>query len=111
MEADVDAALEVVFDEGLQGGAAEETGAGQRRRRDHIQKKRLELAAEPVVRGDIEADLFPLKNLRRKLAFHEALQNVLLAAPVDFQALRETCCELDDLVIEERRAHLERVRH
>ncbi len=72
----------------------------------------LRLAVEPAADGVAEEpDLLLLDDPTRNQVASCDTQQMLPRQPFHLEAVRHRCAELDDLVIEERHPHLERVRH
>ncbi len=68
-------------------------------------------AAQPFVRGDVEADFFARENRWRQFIFHQFFENEFLARALDFQGRGQRGGEFHDAMIEERRADFDGVRH
>lgn len=74
-------------------------------------EQRPQRCAKPVMNRDVET-LFPAReNGGRKAIAHEFPQDELQPAAANLHVLRERGRELHNPVIEEWRAHLERMRH
>ena len=78
----------------------------------HVARERPQLAAEPVRRAEAPKPAFPrAATVVGKLVGERAPQRDLALAAALLQAIGQREPELDDAMVEERRAQLERVRH
>ena len=82
-----------------------------RRRQQRVGEELPEISAEPRAKRYAEPLLAPIQNLGRQQRRRDFLQHVLAAAILDLQRRRQRRRELDDVVVEQRDARLDRVRH
>ena len=95
------------FDGGrLEVAAIEETLAEQK-----SFSQRAPLVAKPVAHRDAETHLLAREYFRRQERFHRFFKNELAAVVVKFPFGRQTGGQLDDAIIEQRRADFERMGH
>ena len=82
-----------------------------RRRQQRVGEQLAQVAAEPDAERHAEALLAPVEDVARQQRGRHFLQHVLAPAVLDLQRRRQRGRELDDLVVEQRHARLDRVRH
>ena len=97
--------------QGLDCSRIEDAGGGDSVRRQRIEQQLAQRAAEPVVCGNVEAALLAVEHGVGQAAAHQLLEQELGVEAAHLVFLRERGGEFDDAVIQERRPHLERVRH
>ena len=76
-----------------------------------VQQQRLQMAAQPVMHGDIESLFLPGEDALRQLVLHQIAQKELQRAALNAVVRRKRGREFDDAMIEEGRTNFERVRH
>src|SRR5438045_7598593 len=84
---------------------------GRRRALQRVGEQITEFAAEPDTKRHAEALLGSIEEIARKQARSHLFQYVLAASVFDFERRRKRCCKRDHLVVEQRYARLDRVRH
>ena len=80
-------------------------------REQKVMRDLAEIRPEPPGQGDREALLRPVNQRGRQGALQIALDEILRGRPAELEPGRHAGRELDDLVVEQRRADLERVGH
>ena len=92
-------------------GGVEDALRSQARRRELVVERLAQLALEPLGDRDPEALLRRGRDPGRQRVRHRPLQQVLRVEAAQLEARRHAAEELDELDVEEGRAHLERARH
>src|SRR6266853_4431296 len=70
-----------------------------------VQQQWAQDAAEPVMRGDVEAFLLTLEHRRGQLAAHQMPQYNFERGIADLQVLRKSGSKFDNAMVEKRRAN------
>ena len=107
MVSNIGAPLQVITNLVLDHFRPEQAGVFPRALDQNIPHERAETAAQPIMRRNVESDLFSVKNPSGKLVSHQFLQKNFLPRTANFQGCGQRGGEFDDAVIEKRRAHFE----
>jgi hypothetical protein len=95
----------------LNGVGAEEVSVFRKAFFQSIKQKWAKRSAEPLVRGNIEADFLAIKNRWRKFVLHQFLKQQFLARAAHFQFVGQGGGKLDDAMVEKWRPHLDGMGH
>ena len=103
---------EVLVDEPVDERRLEIAALARSRRLEHVGEQLGQAAAEPDAERHAEALLLPVEDRRRQQRAHATSFSTCLRRPfVILKRRRQRRREVDDLVVEQRHARLDRVRH
>ena len=107
----VGAARRMLVEQPFDGRGAEPAARARRLAEQEVARERAQLAAEPRGERNAEAALAAAGDARREIVCERAAQRDLAFAAAPLQVVGQREAELDDAMVEQRRAQLERVRH
>ena len=111
MVSNVYLAFEVPSDKAFNGVTAKQIGVSGKPFLQSFEEQRAQWSSQPLMRWNIESDLLPLQNCRRKLFLHQLLQQEFLALASDFEMSRKLCRKFHDTMVQEGRPYFDRMRH
>ncbi len=107
----VAAAGDVLLDQRPLLSGAEDAELGEARLGEDALEERSQVLTEPARDREAESLLRPVHDIVRHVAAGNATERVLERRPPQLQTHRQSCGELGELVIDERRTRLQPVRH
>src|SRR2546422_456880 len=79
--------------------------------KDRFAQERLEFSTKPMANGNAESHFPPIQVFRRQQFFQHSLQQIFRGEPAQLEFLRQACRKFNKVMIQKRRASLERNCH
>ena len=111
MVSKVGLAFEVPFHKAFDRVTAKQIGVNGKPFLQSLEEQRSQWPSQPLMCRNIESDLLPFEDCRRKFFVHQLLEQKLLVFSSDFQMSRELSRKFHDPVVQKGRPHFDRMRH
>jgi len=103
--------FEVPFHKAFDRFTAKQIGVNGKPFLQSLEEQRSQWPSQPLMCRNIESDLLPFEDCRRKFFVHQLLEQKLLVFSSDFQMSRELSRKFHDPVVQKGRPHFDRMRH
>lgn len=111
MVSKVGLAFEVPFHKAFDRVTAKQIGVSGKPFLQSLEEQSSQWPSQPLMCRNIESDLLPFEDCRRKFFVHQLLEQKLLVFSSDFQMSRELSRKFHDPVVQKGRPHFDRMRH